>query len=188
MNLTATVGHERFQFADMCDVFAKAGEEKSGDRLAGIGARSERERVAAKIALAELTLGEIVDHPLVDPDGDEISRLILDELDDDGFAALRGMTVGAFREYLLDDAMGEAELQRLHRALTPEVAAAAAKLMSNKDLVVVAAKVRTVTRCRNTMGERECSGSVFSRITRQTMCRRFSSGPLTVCSTGAATR
>ena len=41
MNLTATVGHERFQFADMCDVFAKAGEEKSGDRLAGIGARSE---------------------------------------------------------------------------------------------------------------------------------------------------
>jgi ethanolamine ammonia-lyase large subunit len=42
--------------------------------------------------------------------------------------------------------------------LTPEVAAAVAKLMSNKDLIVAAAKIRNVTRCRNTLGERGVLG------------------------------
>ena len=41
---------ERFHFADLRELFAKANEEKSGDQLAGIAARSERERVAAKRA------------------------------------------------------------------------------------------------------------------------------------------
>ena len=34
------------------------------------------------------------------------------------------MTVGEFREFLLDDAVDEAELRRLHWAITPEIAAA----------------------------------------------------------------
>ncbi|MGA9792468.1 MAG: ethanolamine ammonia-lyase subunit EutB, partial [Terriglobales bacterium] len=38
---------ERFDFSDLRELFAKANEEKSGDQLAGIAARSERERVAA---------------------------------------------------------------------------------------------------------------------------------------------
>jgi len=42
--------------------------------------------------------------------------------------------------------------------VTPEMAAAVAKLMSNKDLVIAGAKVRNVTRCRNTMGERGVLG------------------------------
>ena len=53
----------------------------------------------------------------------------------------------------IDDAVGEEELRRLRPAVTPEVAAAVAKLMSNKDLVLAAGKVRTVTRCRNTLGQ-----------------------------------
>ena len=40
---------ESFHFSDLRELFAKANEEKSGDQLAGIAARSERERVAAKI-------------------------------------------------------------------------------------------------------------------------------------------
>src|SRR5207248_2068164 len=54
----ATVRSERFTFADLRDLFAKANEEKSGDQLAGIAAATERERVAAKLALADVTLGE----------------------------------------------------------------------------------------------------------------------------------
>ena len=49
-------------------------------------------------------------------------------------------------------------LQQLQRAIIPEIAAAVAKLMSNKDLVLAAAKIRNVTRCRNTMGERGVLG------------------------------
>ncbi len=81
MNLSTVIRSERFHFADLREVFAKANEEKSGDQLAGLAARTERERVAAKLVLADLTLGEIVDHPLIDPDDDEVSRLILDSLD-----------------------------------------------------------------------------------------------------------
>ena len=68
------------------------------------------------------------------------------------------MTVGEFREFLLEDTADEAELRRLHWAITPEVAAAVTKLMGNKDLVLAASKVRTVTRCRNTMGGRGVLG------------------------------
>ncbi len=50
---------ETFVFRDLRDLLAKANEEKSGDQLAGIAARSERERVAAKRKLADLSLGEI---------------------------------------------------------------------------------------------------------------------------------
>jgi ethanolamine ammonia-lyase large subunit len=149
---------ERFVFADLRELFAKANEEKSGDQLAGIAARSERERVAAKRQLADLPLAEILAQPLIDPDADEVSRLILDTFDRDTFPLIQSMTVGELREHILDDATDEAELKRLQRAMIPEIAAALARIMSNKDLVLAAAKIRNVTRCRNTMGERGVLG------------------------------
>jgi len=150
--------HESFVFADLRELFAKANEEKSGDQLAGIAARSERERVAAKRRLADLSLDEILRQPLIGPDDDAVSRLILDTHEADSFKAIKSMTVGAFREYILDDATGEAELKQMQRAIVPEIAAAVAKIMSNKDLILAAAKFRNVTRCRNTMGERGVLG------------------------------
>jgi ethanolamine ammonia-lyase large subunit len=148
-----TVRNERFTFADLREVFAKANEEKSGDQLAGLAARTERERVAAKMVLADLRLKDILDQPVIDPDHDEVSRLILDAVDRQAFAPLASLTVGELRELLLDDRTGEEQLRELGRTLTPEIAAAVAKLMSNKDLVLAAGKVRNVTRCRNTLGQ-----------------------------------
>ena len=149
---------ERFSFSDLRELFAKANEEKSGDQLAGIAARSERERVAAKRQLADLPLAEIVAQPLIDPAGDDVSRLILDTFDQESLAPMQSMTVGELREYILDDGTSEASLKHLQRAFTPEIAAAVAKIMSNKDLILGAAKIRNVTRCRNTMGQREVLG------------------------------
>src|SRR5438270_11287166 len=119
-----TIRGERFHFADLREVFAHANEEKSGDQLAGLAARTERERVAAKRVLADVRLGEIVDQPLIDPDHDEVSRLILDTLDQESFHLIRGLTVGEFREWLLADATGEEDLRNVQRGITPEVAAA----------------------------------------------------------------
>jgi len=144
---------ERFDFSDLRELFAKANEEKSGDQLAGIAARSERERVAAKRKLADLTLDEIVRRPLIDPSKDDVTRLILDTFDQQSFRTVASMTVGEFRDFLLDDATTDTQLRPLQQAIIPEIAAAVAKLMSNKDLVLAAAKIRNVTRCRNTMGE-----------------------------------
>ena len=144
---------ERFSFRDLREIFAKANEEKSGDQLAGLAARSERERVAAKCKLADLPLVEIIQQPLIDPSSDDVSALILQTFDEQAFRPIRSMTVGEFREYILGDATGERELREIQRGITPEIVAAVAKIMSNKDLVLAAAKVRNITKCRNTMGQ-----------------------------------
>ncbi len=158
MPFTHTIRGERFTFADLRELLARANELKSGDELAGIAARSERERVAAKLALADVPLSVIVDDPVIDPAIDDVSRLILDTHDQASFAEIRSFTVGEFREFLLDDRTTNETLQRLRWAITPEIAASVAKLMSNKDLVFVAAKIRNVTRCRNTMGQQGVFG------------------------------
>jgi len=149
---------ERYRFSDLRELLAKANEEKSGDQLAGIAAASERERVAAKCALADFPLADLLKIPLIPTESDEVSRLILDSHDSAAFKPLRSMTVGDFREFLLDHQTTEADLKSLKWGITPEMAAAAAKLMSNKDLVLAAAKIRNITRCRNTMGERGVLG------------------------------
>ena len=91
---------ERFAFRDLRELFAKANEEKSGDQMAGLAARSERERVAAKCKLADLSLTEIVQQPLIDPSADDVSSLILQTFDEDAFRPIRSMTVGELREQL----------------------------------------------------------------------------------------
>jgi ethanolamine ammonia-lyase large subunit len=154
MTFSSTSRGQRYAFADLRELLAKANEPKSGDALAGLAAASERERAAAKLALADVPLGVILDNPVIDPDADDVSRLILDSHDAAAFAPLRAMTVGEFREFLLAETSDGEVLRRLRWAITPEMAAAVAKLMGNKELVYVAAKGRNVTRCRNTLGER----------------------------------
>jgi ethanolamine ammonia-lyase large subunit len=149
---------EKFAFADLRELFAKANEEKSGDQLAGIAARSERERIAAKRQLAGVTLDEILRQPLIDPDQDDVSRLLIDSRDAQSFETIKSLTVGEFREWILRDETSEDDLKRIQRAILPEMAAAVAKIMSNKDLILGAAKIRNVTRCCNTMGERGVLG------------------------------
>jgi ethanolamine ammonia-lyase large subunit len=149
---------ERFQFSNLREILAKANEQKSGDELAGIAARSERERVAAKCALGDLALADIVAQPLVE---DDVTALIHDTLDQEGFRSLQSLTVGEFREFLLHDRTTPEQLKQLRWAITPEIAAAAAKIMSNRDLVTAAARIRNSTQCRNTMGE---SGVLGVRI------------------------
>jgi ethanolamine ammonia-lyase large subunit len=144
---------EAFSFCDLRELFAKANEEKSGDQLAGVAARSERERVAAKRKLSDLPLATIIQQPLIDPDEDDVSRLIAEAFDEEAFQPIKSLTVGEFREFILDDATAAADLKSMQWAITPEIAAAVAKIMSNKDLILSAARIRNVTRCRNTMGE-----------------------------------
>ena len=147
-----------YSFSGLADLLAKANEEKSGDQLAGIAASSERERVAAKSALADLPLIDLLKNPLIPPEDDEVSRLILESHNLSAFEPLRHMTVGEFREFILDSETTEATLKSLKWAITPEMAAAVTKLMGNKDLLLASAKIRNVTRCRNTLGERGVLG------------------------------
>ncbi len=147
-----TLRGETYSFADLRELLAKANEVKSGDALAGIAAASATERVAAKVALADVTLREIADTPLVE---DDVTALIERTHDREAFdRELAALTVGELRELVLTRAFADRWTpDGLARALTPEMAAAVAKLMGNKDLVVAAAPLRVVTRLRNTMGQ-----------------------------------
>jgi len=150
MAWASTTGGERFVFASLSEVLAKANEPKSGDALAGIAAGSETERIAAKFVLADLRLGEILDQPVIE---DEVTEAVLAQVDRERFAAvLAGMTVGEFRELVLSDGFA-AEWPTLRDLVTPEIAAATAKLMSNLDLVRAAAPLRVETTCRTTVGQ-----------------------------------
>jgi ethanolamine ammonia-lyase large subunit len=137
--------------SDLRELMAKANEVKSGDQLAGIAAQSEQERVAAKCALADTPLREILTKPLLE---DEVTQLIHETFNEQAFTPVRSMTVGEFREHILSDVTGEQELNLLQPGIIPEMAAAVAKIMSNKDLVLAASKIRNVSRCRNTLGQR----------------------------------
>jgi ethanolamine ammonia-lyase large subunit len=152
MNLAATLRGTTYRFRDVKDVLAKANEEKSGDRLAGVAASSVSERVAAKRVLAELTLADLHENPVVPPDRDAVTRLILDDLQRPIYEAVRSWTVARLREHVLDMRTDGAELLRLSRGLTSEMIAACAKLMTNLDLICAARKIRVVVHATNTVG------------------------------------
>ncbi|GJG89242.1 ethanolamine ammonia lyase large subunit [Gemmatimonadetes bacterium T265] len=146
------VGHERYRFADLRTLLARASPPRSGDRLAGLGASSEAERVAARFALADVPLATFLNDAVVPYETDEVTRLIVDGHDAAAFAPVAHLTVGGFRDWLLSPAADEAALAALAPGLTPEMVAAVSKLMRLQDLVLVARKCRVVTRFRTTIG------------------------------------
>ena len=149
-----TLGQTVHQFADLKTLLAKATPARSGDDLAGISAGSPEERVAAQMALADLPLATFLSENVVPYEEDEVTRLILDDHDAEAFAPVAGMRVGEFRDWLLSDAANSDLLTALAPGITPEMAAAVSKIMQLQDLVTVAAKIRVVTRFRNTLGLR----------------------------------
>jgi ethanolamine ammonia-lyase large subunit len=148
----ARVAGRTHVFGNLAELMAKATPRRSGDELAGVAASSAEERVAAQIALADVPPAHFLEEQLVPYEEDEVTRLIVDGHDRAAFAPVQGLSVGQFRDYLLDYATGSAELTALSPGLTPEMVAAVSKLMSNQDLVLVARKCSVITRFRSTIG------------------------------------
>ncbi len=148
----STIGNVVYRFEDIRTVLAKASPGRSGDDLAGLSAESAEERVAAQIALGDIPLKAFLTEAVIPYESDEVTRLILDQHDAAAFVPVAHLTVGDFRDWLLSEhATGEI-LAALAPGLTPEMAAAVSKIMRLQDLVTVAAKIRVVTRFRNTLG------------------------------------
>lgn len=152
MILKTKLAGQVYAFRDVKDVLAKANEEKTGDTLAGIAAGSAQERVAAKVVLANLTLKDLRENPVVPYESDEVTRIIQDDLNRPVYEQIQGWTVGQLREWILAETTGPAELRRISRGLTSEMIAAAAKLMGNLDLIYAAQKIRVTAHCRTTIG------------------------------------
>ncbi|MFQ6585011.1 ethanolamine ammonia-lyase subunit EutB [Priestia megaterium] len=150
-----------YQFSDLKDLFAKANEEKSGDRLAGLAAETVQERIAAKEVLSELTLADIRQNPMISPEEDEVSQIIESQVNEPIYQAMKNWSIAELREYILSDETTGEDLKRISRGLNSEIIAAVAKLMSNLDLVHAANKVEILTKCNITIGQK---GVLASRL------------------------
>lgn len=152
MGFQHTVDSVTYRFADLATLLARASPLRSGDCLAGLAAATAVERMAARLCLADLPLRDLVANPVIPYETDEVTRLICDRHDAARFAPLAHLTVGGFRDWLLDTRTDETALAAIAPAVTPELAAAVSKLMRNQDLVLVARKCRVITRFRGTLG------------------------------------
>jgi ethanolamine ammonia-lyase large subunit len=160
MKLKTTYLGTVYQFSSLKDLFAKANEEKSGDRLAGIAAETVQERIAAKEVLSQLTLGEIRENPLL-PETDEVSQIIESQINEPIYQSIKNWSVAELREFILNDEVTGENLKRLSRGLNSEMIAAVAKIMSNLDLVHAANKIEVITKCNISIGQK---GTLASRL------------------------
>ncbi|MCQ4298164.1 ethanolamine ammonia-lyase subunit EutB [Pseudomonas stutzeri] len=149
-----SIGGQTWRFDSLREVLAKASPLRSGDCLAGVAATSDAERAAAQMTLADVPLKQFLLEAVIPYERDEVTRLIIDSHDASAFAPVSHLTVGGLRDWLLGDHADEASLRALAPGLTPEMAAAVSKIMRVQDLILVAQKIRVVTRFRNTMGLR----------------------------------
>lgn len=161
MKLAATIRGSGYRFDSVREVMAKANPPKSGDDLAGVSARDAVERVAARAVLSELTLAQLRAHPVVPYEEDALTRMVEDTLDEAAYKAVKHLSVAQFREWLLETTTTGSVIRSISPGLTPEMVAGVCKLMSNMDLMTVAAKCEVVVRANNTVG---LPGRMSSRV------------------------
>lgn len=152
MLLKTKVFGKVYQFRNVKEVLAKASEVKSGDNLAGVIADSAMERVAAKIVLSELTVGDLRENPVIPYEEDSVTRIIQDDIDETVYQLIKGKTISEMREWLLEDTTDSDMIMKASKGMTSEVIAGISKLMSNLDLIFVGSKMRITATCNTTIG------------------------------------
>lgn len=152
MRLKTRLSGETYEFRSIKELLAKANEEKSGDVFAGIGANSAAERIAAKRVLAEVSLEDLRNNPVIPYEEDEVTRVIDDGVREPIYQAIKGWTVSQLREYILSHDTTCDDIRHISMGLTSEMVAAVAKLMSNMDLVYGASKIRISARANTEIG------------------------------------
>lgn len=152
MILRTKLFDKTYEFSTLKELLAKANEEKSGDRQAGIAAETVAERMAAKHVLAEVPLKALRENPVVPYEEDEVTRVIQDSVNETIYDEIKGWTVGEFREWILADTTTTAMIRRVSNGLTAEMVAAVTKLMSNMDLMYGASKIRFTAHANTTIG------------------------------------
>ncbi len=155
------LGGQIFTFDSVKEVMAKANEEKSGDILAGVAASSDLERIAAKEVLSNMLLKDLRENPAVPYEEDDVTRLNQDSINEVFYSKIKNWTVSDLREWILSYSTTERELRDMSRALTSEMVAGVAKLMTNLDLIYGAQKIQVPARCNTTIGLR---GTMATRL------------------------
>lgn len=152
MKLKTTVHGHTYAFKSLNEVQAKASEQKSGDELAGLAAGAKEERAAAKIVLANTRLSDHYNNPAVPYEIDDVTRVIIDQVNMAVYNEIKDWTVAQLRDWILEYSTTSEDIRRVATGLTSEMVAAVAKIMTNMDLVYAGRKIVNITSCCTTMG------------------------------------
>jgi ethanolamine ammonia-lyase large subunit len=142
---------QTYSFNGLKALLGAADFSKAGDRTAGLAAKTESTREAARTILASLTLQHLYDNPLVADDGrvDSVMRVNYD-IDRNAFQKIAGWTLSQLKDHLL--ASNGDEVGRLGLGLTGVMAAALAKLCDTHELIYIARKISRPTQARTRLG------------------------------------
>lgn len=152
MKLKTKLFAKSYDFKSVKSLLAKANEEKSGDQLLKIAAKNSKERAAAKVVLSNLLLSDLRNNPVLSPSKDEVTRVIETQVNESIYREIKNWTVSKLREYILSHQTSNTDIQRVSKALTAEMIAAVAKIMSNMDLVYGASKINISAKANTRVG------------------------------------
>lgn len=151
-----------FRFVGLKAVLGAADISKAGDRGAGLAAKDEVMREAARDILSHLTLQHFFDHPLTAVSGkvDAVMRVNY-QIDAEVFREIAPLTLGELKDRLMG-AEGT-EVLRIGTALTGVMAAALTKLCDVHELIFLSKKLKglVVAKARTTIG---LTGTLSSRL------------------------
>ena len=129
--------------------------------MAGVAASSDLERIAAKEVLSNMLLKDLRENPAVPYEEDDVTRLNQDSINEVFYNKIKNWTVSDLREWILSYSTTEQQLRDMSHALTSEMVAGVAKLMTNLDLIYGAQKIQVPARCNTTIGLR---GTMATRL------------------------
>jgi len=152
MILKTKLYNKTYEFKSLIEVLGKAGPIKQGDKLIRLAASTELERVAAKAVLANLTVADLRNNPVVPYEEDEVTRIIQDDVNEVIYNEIKNWTIAELREYILDKNHTGNDLLRIGRGVTSEVISAVGKLMTNMDLIYASRKITVLSHCNTTLG------------------------------------
>jgi len=132
--LDRTVG--QFELERYKKVLGAASEFKEGDQLIGVAAADDKSRANARTLLSNTKLDDLHSHPLHE---DAVFTLISDRIDDAASATTSAWTMDELKDFLLS--ASEDEIKAIRDGLGSDIIGHVVKLMTNDELIVVAANV-----------------------------------------------
>lgn len=112
---------------------------KEGDQTIGVGAVDESTRKNAQALLAQTTIKDLHEHPLL---VDDLQKLIWETIDDKQYEITKDWTIGELKIFLL--AESEADIKGIMFGLTSDTIGCAIKLMNNEELITLGQKIFNV--------------------------------------------
>jgi len=159
---STSVLDRHIDFTSLKAVLGAADISKAGDRVAGLAAKDEISREAARKILSELTLQHYYDHPLIDRSGriDSVMKVNYD-IDQEIFNEIASLSLSEIKDRLLRS-HGD-EIRRIGSAMTGVMVAALAKLLDVHELIFLSKKLKNgaAAKARTLVG---LSGTLSSRL------------------------